>query len=85
MGPHISAATMRRLWSMLAHKNAQQVNYSKLGESLGVSYKTIKSYIDTLTDFYMVRQLQPWSGNTKSVWLKHPNCIFVTADWDLDF
>ena len=27
MGPHISAATMRRLWSMLAHNNAQQVNY----------------------------------------------------------
>ena len=37
MGPHINATTMRRLWSMLAHNNAQQVNYSKLGESLGVS------------------------------------------------
>jgi len=31
MGPHISATTMRRLWSMLAHNNSQQVNYSKLG------------------------------------------------------
>ena len=50
---------------MLAHNNAQQVNFSKLGESLGVSYKTIKNYIDTLTDFYMVRQIQPWSGNSK--------------------
>ncbi|MDQ6950566.1 MAG: ATP-binding protein [Mariprofundales bacterium] len=72
MGPHISATTMRRLWSMLAHNNSQQVNYSKLGESLGVSYKTIKSYIDTLTDFYMVRQLQPWSGNTKKRLVKAP-------------
>jgi len=43
MGPHISATTMRRLWSMLAHNTAQQVNYSKLGESLGVSYKTVKT------------------------------------------
>jgi len=51
MGPHISATTMRRLWSMLAHNNSQQVNYSKLGESLGVSYKTIKSYIDTCIVF----------------------------------
>jgi len=25
MGPHISATTMRRLWSMLAHNNSQQV------------------------------------------------------------
>lgn len=72
MGPHVSATTMRRLWSMLAHNNSQQVNYSKLGESLGVSYKTIKSYIDTLTDFYMVRQLQPWSGNTKKRLVKAP-------------
>jgi len=72
MGSHISATTMRRLWSMLAHNNSQQVNYSKLGESLGVSYKTIKSYIDTLTDFYMVRQLQPWSGNTKKRLVKAP-------------
>lgn len=72
MGPHISATTMRRLWSMLAHNNSQQVNYSKLGGSLGVSYKTIKNYIDLLTDFYMLRQLQPWSGNTKKRLVKAP-------------
>ena len=72
MGPQIASTTMRRLWSMLAHNNAQQVNYSKLGESLGVSYKTIKSYIDTLTDFYMIRQLQPWAGNTKKRLVKAP-------------
>ncbi len=76
MGPHISATTMRRLWSMLAHNNSQQVNYSKLGESLGVSYKTVKSYIDTLTDFYMLRQLQPWSGNTKKRLVKAPKLYF---------
>jgi len=72
MGPQIATTTMRRLWSMLAHNNAQQVNFSKLGESLGVSYKTIKSYIDTLTDFYMVRQIHPWSGNTKKRLVKAP-------------
>lgn len=76
MGPHISATTMRRLWLMLAHNNSQQVNYSKLGESLGVSYKTIKSYIDTLTDFYMLRQLPPWSGNTKKRLVKAPKLYF---------
>ena len=85
MGPHISAATMRRLWSMLAHNNAQQVNYSKLGESLGVSYKTIKSYIDTLTDFYMVRQLQPWSGNTKKRLVKAPKLYLRDSGLALRF
>ena len=72
MGPNVAAATMRRLWSMLAHYNAQQVNFSKLGESLGVNYKTIKSYIDTLSDFYMLRLIQPWSGNTKKRLVKAP-------------
>ncbi len=72
MGPQIAATTMRSLWSMLAHGNAQQVNYSKLGGSLGVSYKTVKNYIDTLTDFYMVRQIQPWAGNTKKRLVKAP-------------
>ena len=85
MGPHISAATMRRLWSMLAHNNTQQVNYSKLGESLGVSYKTIKSYIDTLTDFYMVRQLQPWSGNTKKRLVKAPKLYLRDSGLGLRF
>ncbi len=72
MGPQIAATTMRRLWSMLSHYNAQQVNFSTLGESLGVNYKTIKSYIDTLTDFYMLRQIQPWAGNTKKRLVKSP-------------
>ncbi len=85
MGPHINATTMRRLWSMLAHNNAQQVNYSKLGESPGVSYKTIKSYIDTLTDFYMVRQLQPWSGNTKKRLVKAPKLYLRDSGLALRF
>jgi uncharacterized protein len=72
MGPQVASTTMRRLWSMLAHNNAQQANFSKLGESLGFSYKTIKNYIDTLTDFYMIRQIQPWSGNTKKRLVKAP-------------
>ena len=85
MGPHINATTMRRLWSMVAHNNDQQVNYSKLGESLGVSYKTIKSYIDTLTDFYMVRQLQPWSGNTKKRLVKAPKLYLRDSGLALRF
>jgi len=72
MGPQVSAVTMRRLWSMLAHHHAQQVNLSQLGNSLGVNYKTVKNYMDTLTDFYMVRQIQPWAGNTKKRLVKAP-------------
>ena len=45
---------------------------SSLGKSLEVDHKTIRFYLDILTDFYMVRQLQPWAGNTKKRLVKSP-------------
>ncbi len=72
MGPKAPAARMKRFWSMLAHWHGQQVNMSTLGRSLEVDHKTIRSYLDILTDFYMVRQLQPWAGNTRKRLVKSP-------------
>lgn len=72
MGPQVSATRMKRFWSMLAHYHGQQVVFTALAKSLEVSHTTIRSYLDTLTDFYMVRQLQPWSGNTKKRLVKSP-------------
>ncbi len=72
MGPRISSVRMRRLWSMLAHLNGQQVNLSNLGKNLEVDHKTIRTYIDLLADFYMVRYLLPWSGNAKKRLVKSP-------------
>ena len=72
MGSKVPAAKMKRFWTMLAHCHGQQVNMSSLGKSLEVSHKTIRSYLDILTDFYMVRQLPPWSGNTKKQLVKSP-------------
>ncbi len=72
MGPKVPATRMKRFWTMLAHWHGQQVNMSSLGKSLEVDHKTIRSYLDILTDFYMVRQLQPWAGNTKKRLVKSP-------------
>lgn len=72
MGPQIPAARMKRFWTMLAHYHGQQIVYSELGKSLETSHTTIKSYLDILTDFYMVRQIQPWAGNTKKRLVKSP-------------
>ena len=72
MGPQIPAIRLRRFWTMLAHYHGQQIVFSELGRSLEVSHATARNYLDTLTDFYMVRQLQPWSGNTKKRLVKSP-------------
>ena len=54
-GFRLSSESMRRMWTMCAHLCAQILNYSKLGESLGVSHNTIKHYIDILVQKYMIR------------------------------
>lgn len=76
LGRQIPAMKMRRFWSMLAHIHGQQANLSALGKSLGVSHTTIRNYLDTLTDLYMVRQISPWAGNTKKRLVKSPKIYF---------
>lgn len=72
MGPNLPAEKMKHFWTMLAHSSGQQFNLSVLGLNLGVSHTTVRTYLDTLTDFYMLRQLQPWAGNVKKRLVKTP-------------
>ncbi len=76
LGVNIAPTKMRRFWTMLAHLNGQQINFSNLGKSLDASHTTIRNYLDLLTDLYMVRQLTPWYGNTKKRLVKAPK-VFV--------
>ncbi len=71
-GINVSPTKMKRFWKMLSHYQGQQINMSALGKSLEVSHTTIRNYLDVLTDLYMVRQLQPWAGNTKKRIVKSP-------------
>lgn len=63
LGVAIPATAMRRFWTMLAHYHGQTWNASELGQSMGLSDKTVRSYLDLLTGAFMVRQLQPWHIN----------------------
>jgi len=76
LGIAIPSAAMRRFWTMLAHYHGQTWNASELGRSLGLSDKTVRSYLDILTGTYMVRQLQPWSANLAKRQVKSPK-IFL--------
>ena len=64
--------TMRRLWRMLAHENAQMVNYSRLASSLGVSDMTIRRYIDLLKETFMVDVVPPFMANLGKRLVKTP-------------
>ena len=71
-GIRVGAPVMRRFWTMLAHSHGQLWNASELGRGLGLNDKTVKSYLDDLTQTYMVRQLQPWFENLGKRQVKAP-------------
>lgn len=72
VGPRLPAERMRRLWTMLAYDQGTQLNAARLASSLGVSAHTVRASLDVLTDLYMVRQLPPWSGNSRKRLVKAP-------------
>ncbi len=61
--PRLPAATVGRLWIMLAHLQGSPFNQARLASSLGVSAPAVGRYVDLLVDLKLVRRLQPWSGN----------------------
>jgi len=72
LGIRIPAAAMRRFWTMLAHYHGQLWNASELARAMGLSDKTVRSYLDILTGTFMVRQLQPWYENIGKRQVKAP-------------
>ncbi len=61
--PRLPAATVGRLWVMLAHLQGSPFNQARLASSLGVSAPAVGRYVDLLVDLKLVRRLPPWSGN----------------------
>lgn len=72
LGLDINRNTIRNLWTMLAHINAQVINYSNIGRSLAFSSTTLKKYIDFLENAFLIRQLQPFHSNIKKRIVKAP-------------
>jgi uncharacterized protein len=76
LGINISAAAMRRFWTMLAHYHGQIWNASDFSRSMSLSDKTIRNYLDILCSTFMLRQLQPWFENIKKRQVKAPKVYF---------
>lgn len=76
LGPRLPAERVRRLWSMLAHGQGEMLNLSRLAQGLDVTGKTVRHYLDVLTNLYMVRQLPSWAGNSSKRLIRAPK-IYV--------
>ena len=72
LGIALPAPVLRRFWTMLAHYHGQTWNSSELARSMGVSDKTVRTWLDILTGTFMVRQLHPWFANVGKRQVKAP-------------
>jgi predicted AAA+ superfamily ATPase len=76
LGIDISAETLRRFWTMVAHYHGQRWNAAEFARSLGSAEATARHYLDILVGAYMVRRLPPWHENLKKREVKAPK-IYV--------
>jgi predicted AAA+ superfamily ATPase len=64
--------TTSRLLRMLAAVHGQSWNASRIGQSMGLDYKTVNSYLDYLVGAFLVRRLQPYQANIRKRLVKSP-------------
>ena len=76
LGVTVLSTAMRRFWTMLAHYHGQTWNALELARSMGLSDKTVRSYLDILTGTFMIRQIQPWHENIAKRQVKAPKIYF---------
>ena len=73
MGLSVPSTTLLRFWTMAAHYHGQIWNDAEIAGSMGLGQK---SYLNALTDLYMIRQLQPWHANLKKRQVRSPKIFF---------
>jgi predicted AAA+ superfamily ATPase len=65
-------ATTQRLARMLAAVHGQEWNASRIGQSLGINYQTVSSYLDYFEGAFLVRRLPPFQANIRKRLVKSP-------------
>ena len=72
LGPRIPAETLRRFWTMLAHRQGGLLNAAQIARGLGVSGVTVSHYLDLMVDLLLVRRLPPRLANVGKRLVRSP-------------
>lgn len=72
LGFGIPAETLRRFWTICAHLHGRLWNASAVGQAIGVSHTTARSYLDILSQTFLLRVLPPCERNLKKRLVKTP-------------
>jgi uncharacterized protein len=76
LGLSASPVMAKNLLRMIAHSQARLLNYSEIGNALGVEVNTVKRYLEYLENAFLIRRLQPYFFNSKKRITKSPK-IFI--------
>jgi predicted AAA+ superfamily ATPase len=71
-GSRVPTATLRQLWTMLAHTQGSIANSAHLARALGIDVRTVNHYVDLLCELFLVRRLPPWYSNVGKRLVKSP-------------
>ncbi|MYB97636.1 MAG: ATP-binding protein, partial [Gemmatimonadetes bacterium] len=74
-GLRAPAVTLRRFWTMLAHRQTSIFNATELARSLGISVPAVNRYADTLVDLMLLRRMQPYLVNVGKRLIKTPKLL----------
>jgi len=65
LGIKTPTIALRRFWQMCAHNHGSLWNAEKIGQSLDITGKTVRHYLDILNDSFVLRSLPPYYANIK--------------------
>ncbi|NOZ45322.1 MAG: ATP-binding protein [Chlorobi bacterium] len=77
LGLEIRNINFRKFLNLLAHLNAQTLNYSNLSKSMELTAPTINKYIDFLEKAFLLKKLYPYTQNVKKRLVKAPKLYFT--------
>jgi predicted AAA+ superfamily ATPase len=70
---------LQRLLNVIAHYSGQLTNFTQVGGQLGLDGKTIRKYLGTLEQVFLIRRIEPWFDNRLKRLIKTPKLHFLDA------
>ena len=69
---------------MISHLHGSLLNYSTVGNSLGLTHTTVQRYVNILEQAFLVRRLEPWFINMGKRMVKSPK-IYIRDSGNLHY
>lgn len=84
LGMSNQATITNNFLRMISHIHGSLLNYSMLGNSLGLTHTTVQRYVAILEQAYLIRRLEPWFVNMSKRIVKSPK-VYIRDSGNLHY